>query len=396
MCGIIGWTKDGIGEAEQHRFEAATLMLDHRGPDARAVRRKGNVLLGHTRLMIVDLSTSAHQPMESGDGLTITYNGEIYNHQHLRNLLRQHGHQFATNSDTEVLLKAYRQWGQKMVEKIEGMFSFCIYDEGEECLFLARDPLGKKPLYYSVNKNGALIFASETRALLCLLEDAPQRDEEALHQFLALGYILHPRTPYKVIRQVPPGSTLCYHLPTCRVSQSKYFNLIDFFRHKHQLPFKDTSEALRDALEKAVLKRLMGDVPGGLFLSGGLDSALILAIIRKASGQRFTPFHFSFKEEKYDESDKAKSVADWLKCTLTIVHPGYDPGSEFSSLLEEMDYIPADNAIFPLYLLSKQAVKEVKFVLTGDGADELLGGYATYKADYWNKRLRHLLTCTHL
>jgi asparagine synthase (glutamine-hydrolysing) len=393
MCGILG-VHGPKAQLVIERFQNALQLLLHRGPDAQKIGNFENCLLGHTRLKIIDIEDRSNQPMSAErGGLHITFNGEIYNFKALKRILHQKGYLFRTESDTEVLLAGYDYWGHELPNQLEGMFAFAIFNDIDKSLFLCRDPLGKKPLVFA-HSDGVFLFASEIRPLSFLLKGNVTINLEAQNQFLALGYLLHPLTPYNEIQQLSPGHSLLVkadHTLTFR----RYFSLPELFREKEKRTWKAAVSECRHWVEKAVERRLLGDVPHGLFLSGGLDSSILAQIIGQLTKEPMPAFAFSFKPRKYDEFSFAAIAAKQANLSLRKVTEPSDIGNLLLQFIADSDFIPADNAILPLYLLAKEAAREVKFVLTGDGADELFGGYATYRADAINQKLKHIQPVFH-
>jgi asparagine synthase (glutamine-hydrolysing) len=343
--------------------------------------------LGHTRLSIIDLSTSADQPMRSSDGrYTIIFNGEIYNFQALRKEILDHdpSRKFQTQSDTEVILEGFVLWGPSICKKLEGMFAFAIYDENKNELFLCRDRLGKKPLFYFRGKS-EFIFASEIKALLKhpMAGSMREIDYQALYTFLHLGYIPEPLSVYKGIKKFPAGHYAF-------VSENK-FEITPFWKIENSFPVRthlNTSEAIKTlhaTLITAVEKRMISDVPLGAFLSGGTDSSLVVAIASKLKKDKLKTFTIGFDENKFNESHYASRVASHLR---TDHHTYILKESEALDLLEKylkhFDEPFADTSAIPTMLVSKLARKEVTVALTGDGGDEFFLGYGSYD---WANRL---------
>lgn len=387
MCGILGiYSKNKLDTSELN-FKSALSKLDHRGPDNSDVYFDENYYLGHTRLSIIDLSKSSNQPFISKDKkIKLVFNGEIYNYQSLRLELSKTGVRFETDGDVEVLLEAYRYYGEEVVKYIEGMFAFAIIDEEKEKLFLARDHFGKKPLFYTINQHQC-IFASEINPILQLSTKEVEFDLEGVNHFLALGYVLQPKTLYKNIEQLEASTTLTIDLKDWKINKKQYFHLEDFLGKKSNQSLSQASDQLSFLLQKSISKRMIGDVPCGMFLSGGIDSSTLAYQIQKNQLGKCNFYSFSFEESDYDESSKAALVAKMLSINLEILKAPKDIQSEMERFIQKVDYIPADNAIFPLYFLAQKASLKSKFVLTGDGADEIFGGYSTYQAD----RMNHLL-----
>ncbi len=389
MCGICGIvSKQRI---EPQTIQLLTRALRHRGPDAENVymNEARTSALGHTRLSIIDLSMQANQPMYSQDGrLVVVFNGEIYNFKNIRTELESLNSEirFRTNSDTEIILHAFACWGVEMVKRLDGMFAIAIYDTSLDKIFLFRDRVGKKPLYYFCDHQH-FIFASEIKSLLKhpSVIASKEIDRQAVHEFLHLGYIPEPKTIYRSIRKFPAGSI-------GEVWSNLSFSIYQYWKAEDQLSQEqilsnDTGlkEALKDKLHKAVKKRLISDVPLGSFLSGGTDSSLVTAIASEHTTGALKTFSIGFKENKFGEQRFAAKVAARLK---TEHHEYTLSETEAAGILEtylhHLDEPFADTSVIPTMLVSQLARKEVTVALTGDGGDELFLGYGAYT---WAQRL---------
>ncbi|MEN3040099.1 MAG: asparagine synthase (glutamine-hydrolyzing) [Bacteroidia bacterium] len=380
MCGLAGyylWRK-----VSPPSLQTALRLLRHRGPNAARTWQtsEAHVGLAHTRLSIIDLSESANQPLHL-EGAWIVYNGEVYNFQELRRL---GGFKTRTQSDTEVLLWAYKAWGPSFVEKLEGMFAFALYDEKNDKLFLARDPFGIKPLWVAVRPEG-VYFASELKVIEAWLADLTV-NPAAVGAFLHLGFIPAPMSWYNQVYKVLPGEIW-------EISPSGYAARLYYDRErlwstpKLSISLDEAIEWLDTELRRAVRAHLVSDVPVGLFLSGGTDSSLIAAIAA-AEGYRLTAFSIGFSESTHNELPYAKAVAEHLG--LPLEHQVLT-ASEALQLVAELprwyDEPFGDVSALPTYLVSRLASRFVKVVLAGDGGDELFWGYGRYR---WAHRLRYL------
>ncbi|MCA4893581.1 MAG: asparagine synthase (glutamine-hydrolyzing) [Cytophagales bacterium] len=393
MCGISGIVSRQFIETQS--IESLTNSLMHRGPDAKNVylNKTSTTALGHTRLSIIDLSEQANQPMRSQDGrLIVVFNGEIYNYRDIRKELQLVNSEvrFTTNSDTEIIVHAFACWGMEMVHRLQGMFSIAIYDTLLDKVFLFRDRLGKKPLYYYCDHQH-FIFASEIKALLKhpAVSSSKEIDKQAVHEFLHLGYIPEPKTIYRSIRKFPAGS-IGEVWSNLSFSFYPYWKADDeILQQNMKISDATLKESLKEKLHAAVQKRLVSDVPLGAFLSGGTDSSLVTAIASEYTTGTFKTFGIGFKENAFDEHRYAAQVASELK----LDHCGYILSeSEAADILEtylhHLDEPFADTSTIPTMLVSRLARKEVKVALTGDGGDELFLGYGTYT---WAKRLKNPL-----
>lgn len=388
MCGIAGIIANK--QIPKSDILAMTSALSHRGPDAQDVfvNANANVALGHTRLSVLDLSLIANQPMRSPDGrYVIVFNGEVYNYKALRQeLLKTNGElKFITHSDTEVILHGFIRWGSDLCAKLQGMFAIAIYDQQRDELFLCRDRVGKKPLFY-YHTPQYFIFASEIKSLLKhpLVRENRSINYRAINDFLHFGFIPEPATAYSAIHKFPAGQFV--FIKENRVlKRSTFFNLYDCVK-EHRAYDKPTAiQTLKGYLIKAVEKRLVSDVPLGAFLSGGTDSSLIVALASQLTDEPLKTFSIGFSETDFDESQYAKKVARILKTD----HRQYILNEKeaitiLENQFEHFDEPFADTSAIPMMLISKLAKEEVTVSLTGDGGDELFLGYGAYD---WANRL---------
>jgi asparagine synthase (glutamine-hydrolysing) len=348
-----------------------TDTLSHRGPDDQGLYLDAMAGLGHRRLSIIDLG-GGHQPMSNEDGsLWIVFNGEIYNYRELRQRLER-SHCFATDSDTEVIVHLYEEKREKCVEELRGMFAFAIWDAKERALFLARDHLGQKPLFY-VQQGDWLAFASEIKALLAIDASLRRVNCEALHQYLTLRIIAPPRTMFAGIHKLPPGHFLTFQ--GSQVKVERYWDL--HYEPKLKLDEDDLLDALEHQLLETVRHHMVSDVPVGGFLSGGLDSSLIVAMMSKLSDQPVKTFSVGVPYEKYNELPFARMVAQRYRTQgfEETIHPSLV--RVLPELVWHLDE-PSDPLSVCMYYLAAMARREVKVVLGGDGGDELFGGYDRY------------------
>jgi asparagine synthase (glutamine-hydrolysing) len=389
MCGISGildWHKPVARETLQNMIR----RLKHRGPDAEGIFIEGPIGLAHRRLSVIDLNETANQPLRDGSGsYHIIFNGEIYNFKVLRQDLEATGSQFHTESDTEVLLEAYKKWGTNCLERLNGMFAFAIWDHPKRRLFLARDRLGKKPLFYFPFSDGGLLFASELKALLAHPAAPRDLDLNALNQYLSLGYVPGASCIISGIKKLPPGHFLIAEKGKSQEPVS-YWDLKAAFLAKRK--FHSTAEATEEfqsLFRDAVKDRLASDVPLGAFLSGGVDSSSIVSAMThvRPSPQPQT-FSMGFKEETYSELAMAREVADLLK----VNHRDQDLDIGLLPQLPEIAYFAdepfADTSIIPMFSLAEFSKQHVTVCLSGDGGDEILGGYETYIADKLCKKTK--------
>ena len=384
MCGIVGAVNKTFSDAV---FATLVAQLQQRGPDDSGSFIDEVVAFGHRRLSILDLDTG-QQPMFSADkSVVIIFNGEIYNYLELRQELVVEGVTFLTRSDTEVLLKAYLQYGiDGMLERVEGMFAFALHDFHIRQTYVARDRFGEKPLYY-LEQSDSFVFASELKALTPLLENK-QIDKSALNFFLSLTYIPAPYSIYKSIKKMLPGTYFCISAKGTITKVVKYYNLAERIQNRDTYDnFSEAKTVVQDLLRKSVRQRMIADVPIGAFLSGGIDSSIISILMNEATTNAINTFSIGFKEKVYDESDRAKIVADQIQAqhhTKTV--QSKDMLEIVDDVIDYYDEPYGDSSAIPAFYLSQLASEKVKVVLTGDCADELFGGYEKYLADYYAKR----------
>ena len=375
MCGICGVHFHG-GAADRARLKQANDLLAHRGPDDEGFFVEGPVGLAMRRLAIIDLNTG-HQPISyDDDRLTIVFNGEIYNFQALRDELLAKGHAFKTKSDTEVILALYKDLGAACVTKLRGMFAFAIWDRPRQRLFIARDRIGKKPLFYA-QQPGYFAFGSELRCLFVWGGLSKEVDEEALDQYLSLQYIPSPRTIYKSVKKLPPGCTLT--LENGKVTVEKYWDL-PVGRAPVTTDVEEAKRLIVDKLKESVKLRMISDVPLGAFLSGGVDSSIIVALMAEQSARPVKTFSIGFEEQEFSELKYAKEVADRYGCDHTefVVKP------EMADVLPKLAWHYgepyADASALPSYYVARETRKFVTVALNGDGGDENFAGYVRYFA----------------
>ena len=380
MCGIAGC----IGRRDESLVKRMTDAIAHRGPDAEGFHHEDAVSLGHRRLSIIDLGTGG-QPMSSGCGrYHIVFNGEIYNYRALRAELEAGGRTFATQSDTETLLHAYAEWGSGCLLRLRGMFAFAIWDRAERRAFLARDPLGIKPLYYA-EQGGALLFGSEIPALLAAPGLSRAMDFAALDDYLALLYTVPPRTIFRAIRQLPPG-----HYAEWRderlVTQRYWSPPQEVAEHSED----EWIEIVGAALEESIRAHRVSDVPIGAYLSGGLDSTAIAHHLSQGGGAPLSTFTIGFTGEgrHYDESAEARAFAERLGTRHHAITVDATVLEIFPQVVRHFGEPFGNPTALLSYALAKAVRPHVKVVLSGDGGDELFGGYPRYKGMRWAERFR--------
>jgi asparagine synthase (glutamine-hydrolysing) len=378
MCGIVGKINFDSTEAVHcEQIERMAASVRHRGPDDNGVWVSGNVGLGHQRLSIIDLSRSGRNPMCNEDQtIWIVFNGEVYNFQQLRPSLEARGHQFKSRTDTEVVLHAYEEYGVECVRHFRGMFAFAIWDGRLRRLLLARDRLGVKPLFHTVTASG-ILFGSEIKAILAAGEVDGQPDPIAIHQFLMLQCIPSPRTAFEEIKKLPPASILVWQ-PGSAPRIEKYWTP-DYSRPSHGNKHEVVRQA-RNIVQEATEIRLIADVPVGLFLSGGIDSACVLAAARKAISGKIQTFSVAFGHRDFDESRYARLLAKHFETDHHELEVTPDAVQALPQIAGLFDEPFADSSAIPTYYLCKYTSQHVKVALSGDGGDEAFGGYQRYLA----------------
>ena len=384
MCGICGV----VGHVDAAVLRSMTHAMAHRGPDDEGIHVADGVGLGARRLSIIDL-TGGHQPISNQDRtLTVVFNGEIYNHGELRRHLEARGHRFATRSDTEVLLHLYEEYGDASVHLLEGMFAYALWDQPRRRLFLARDRLGIKPLYYA-SAAGALLFASEVKAFLEYPGFRAELDPGGLDLYLALQYVPGPETLFRGVRKLPPGHVLV--VEDGRLALRRYWQLV-LGDVRPATALNEAAEEFGALFRETVRRHLVSDVPVGALLSGGVDSSAVVAMMAGASERPVETFTVGFDlPGRHNELTEAALVARHFGATHheLLVRP--DAAQLLADLVWHMDEPVADAAALPTYLICRFARGTVPVVLTGEGGDELLGGYPRYRWFATAKRLQQLL-----
>jgi len=376
MCGIIGF----YGFEDKALLKNMTKSLTHRGPDDFGYYSNKLYSLGHRRLSIIDLSKNGKQPMCNEDeDIWITYNGEIYNFLELKNELEEKGYKFKSDTDTEVIINAYEEWGVDCLHKFNGMFAFCIYDVRHKRLFLARDRMGIKPLYFYFNKKGSFFFASEMKAFFEYPEFKGELNKEAMKLFFAHEFVPNPHTIYKDVHKLPAG---CYVIhEKGLVTQKSYWNPSFNVQENSEKYIMDN---IINKLTESVKLRLMSDVPLGAFLSGGIDSSAIVALMSKINNEPPKTFSIGFEDKSFDETHKSRIVSELYN---TDHHEKIISPKELIKLMTKlplhMDEPFGDPSLIPTYVVSEFTRKDVTVSLSGDGGDELFAGYDWYAGQYY-------------
>ena len=387
MCGICGILDLRGDRPPDEELEAMSRVLRHRGPDDRGRFFSGPLALGFRRLSIVDLSRG-HQPMCNEDrSIWIVFNGEIYNHAELRPDLQRRGHRFTSNSDTEAIVHLYEEFGDDCVGHLRGMFAFAIWDAPRRRLLCARDRLGIKPFYYTMTDD-RFAFASEMKALFELRDFQPRLNRTALPEFFALGYFSAHETLYENVYKLLPGHRLCLDLAAenAQPQITQYWDL-DISLPEHPLSESDYVAHFRDLFTDTVRAHLMSDVPLGVFLSGGLDSSSIAAVMASLRKEPIETFSVGYSESEYSELPYARAVAKHIHAEYNEVVLGPE---DFFASLPQLIWHEDEPLVWPssvaLFFVSRLASEKVKVVLTGEGGDELFAGYLKYRVALWNLR----------
>ncbi len=389
MCGITGFVTLTSQKPSRSVLDRMTKVITHRGPDDEGGEIIDTCALGNKRLAVIDLSPRGHMPMwDKNKTVCITYNGEIYNYQYLKTLLAEKGYRFQSDSDTEVILYLYKEFGEACVTKLRGMFAFAIWNVRKQELFIARDHFGIKPLYYH-HDHKVFIFGSEIKSILAHPQVKKTLNPEALSHYFSLGFgcIASPLTIFEGIYKLPPA-----HYAVLKNGQLHVQRYWDVAKIKQQsVPLKEAVTTTKRLLEKSVQDQLVSDVPLGSFLSGGIDSSLISAFAQKHTNQKLKTFSIGFEDKKFDESQYAQQVAAFLK---TDHHHKQFTATELLDTLPKvvsrLDEPLADASILPTYLLSEFTRQHVTVALSGDGGDELFAGYPTYLAHRFAQPFRWL------
>lgn len=380
MCGITGFMRSCAPSGDLATLRRMGASIMHRGPDAGGEYLDDWIGLGHRRLSIIDLSPRGNQPMRSADGrYLIVFNGEIYNFSTLRRTLEQEGACFSSDTDTEVILALYQRQGKECLRHLNGMFAFAIWDRTERTLFLARDRIGKKPLYYYHNGGDRLAFASEIKALLPLLDSCPDIEPTAVADFLTYLYIPAPRTIFKNIHKLLPGHYLTLQTGGDPVV-TEYWDLT-LPTHPARISIEDATDQLLELLRDSTACRMVADVPLGAFLSGGVDSSAVVAMMTAASKRPVITCSVGFPEQEYDETSHARAVASRFATRHTEYRMGPDLTETVPLLPRYFDEPFADSSALPTYHLCRLARQQVTVALAGDGGDENFGGYTKYLID---------------
>lgn len=395
MCGIFGWASKSPVPHVDSIIEPALDAISHRGPDGQAhvelsTSRGAQIVLGHRRLSIIDIAGGS-QPMWSHDErYVITFNGEIYNYIELKAELISKGHRIASSSDTEVVLEAFRRWGADALHRFRGMFAFVIYDKVDDCLFIARDHFGKKPLYLTDLPDG-IAFSSEIEPFFSLPSFRRELEEGVVGEYLLSRFVDGPGTFFRGVRKLLPGHYAVWR--NGELTEERYYEPpFASVAPEHMIKDEEAAEAFRSVLDDSVRIRMRSDAPFGAYLSGGLDSSVVVALMMRHSAGPVNTFSVGFSDARYSEAHYARQVAESLgtRHHELVVDPGDFAGAWENAVLRRGAPVSEASDI-PILLLSREAGRQVKMVLTGEGADELLGGYPKYRAEQWVGAYQRLL-----
>ncbi len=394
MCGITGiFDTRGKRDIDVAALQRMNDSQHHRGPDEGSVHVEPGVGFGHRRLSIIDVATG-QQPLFNEDGsVAIVYNGEVYNYQPLMAELQALGHVFHTKSDTEVIVHAWEQWGEDCVKRLRGMFAFAIWDRNRQSLFLARDRLGVKPMFYAVLDDGTLLFGSELKSVMAYHSGGRQLSRDidplALEEYFALGYVAEPRTIYRQARKLPPAHTLVVRRGEPVGEPREYWDVQ--FTLNNPMSEQDACEELRQRLRESVRLRMIAEVPLGAFLSGGVDSSAVVQAMAGLSEGPVNTCSIAFDDPQFNESEFAQQVAERYRTNHRVETVRSDDFDLIDRLAQLYDEPYADSSAIPTYRVCELARKHVTVALSGDGGDETFGGYRRYQFHLMEERMRAAL-----
>lgn len=390
MCGIVGIFDQRLGrDIDRELLSRMNETQHHRGPNEGGLHCERSVGLGHRRLSIIDLSSGQQPLFNENESVVIVFNGEIYNFQALMQELTNLGHVFRTHSDTEVIVHAWEQWGEDCVTRLRGMFAFAIWDRNRNTLFLARDRLGIKPLYYAQLADGAFIFGSELKALRAHPGLPRAIDACAVEDYFAFGYVPEPRTIYQGVHKLQPGHTLSLQAGGAMPPQKKYWDVP--FKPHGAMSEQDAAQELISRLREAVQSHMIAEVPLGAFLSGGVDSSAMVAMMSGLSSEPVNTCSIAFNDPAYDESVYASQVAAQYKTRHHSETVDKDDYGLIGTLADLYDEPFADSSAIPTYRVCELAKKHVTVALSGDGGDENFAGYRRYRLAMAEQRVRSMM-----
>jgi len=389
MCGVSAiYEFERLAFSSREKLELMNTSQHHRGPDGSGLYINEYVGLGHTRLSIIDIESGQQPLVDATESIVVTYNGEIYNFKELTVELKALGYSFNTDSDTEVIVNAWLAWNIKCVDKFNGMFAFVLWDISSKVLFAARDRLGIKPLHWAITEKNSLVFSSELKAIKRYCDVKLDINEQAIEDFLTLGYVIEPKSIYKNIQKLQPGHFILIDESSNQVNPVCYWDLKDYISAEVK---SSNDEELLKLINQSVKQRMIADVPLGAFLSGGLDSTAIVALMSEQSSSSINTCSIGFDLSKYDESNFAELVANEYNTTHSTTNVSVNDLSLVDLLVDIFDEPFADNSAIPTLILSKATREKVKVALSGDGSDELFFGYRNYQMLNLEEKIRDII-----
>lgn len=390
MCGITGIVDlEGKREPDRALLRRMNDSIRYRGPDGDGEHYEPGVALGHRRLAIIDIATGQQPLYNEDESVVVVFNGEIYNYQSLIPELQALGHVFHTKSDTEVIVHAWEAWGEACVDRFRGMFAFALWDRNKETLFLARDRLGVKPLFYALLPDGQCVFGSELKAVLLHPGVTRTIDPCAVEEYFSLGYVAEPRTIYTSARKLPPGHTLALRRGAPPPAPRQYWDVR--FSLDNRIGLEDALVELDQRLQESIRLRMISEVPLGAFLSGGVDSSAVVSVMARISDAPVNTCSISFDDPAFDETRFAQTVADRYRTTHYVDQVASDDFGLIDTLAGLYDEPYADSSAIPTYRVCELARKHVTVALSGDGGDESFGGYRRYQLHLMEEKLRSKL-----
>jgi asparagine synthase (glutamine-hydrolysing) len=392
MCGIAGiFNASLLGHKpiSEVLLRKMTDSIVHRGPDEGSVHVEPHVGFGHRRLSVIDIATGQQPLFNEDETVVVVFNGEIYNYADIVPKLEALGHVFKTKSDTEVIVHAWEQWGDVCLEYFRGMFAFVLWDRNKQCLFMARDRLGVKPLFYGFAAGGEMAFGSELKAVLAHPGISKTLDESAITDYMTLGYVPDPKSIYSAVRKLNPGYFLVWKVGEKFPEPRPYWNAT--FQVDSRIDENEAQIELRRLIKESIKLRMVSEVPIGAFLSGGVDSSIVVADMARLSSDPIKTCSIAFDDDAFDETKYASQVAAQYKTDHSTHHVTSDDFGLIDTLVDCFDEPFADSSAIPTYRVSEAARKRVTVALSGDGGDETFGGYRRYKFHAGEERLRSLL-----
>lgn len=390
MCGIVGvFDMRGMREVDRSLLVRMNESQHHRGPDEGDIYTEPGVGFGHRRLSVIDLASGRQPQFNEDQSISIVFNGEIYNFRELTKQLTELGHRFRTRSDTEAIVHAWEEWGEECVHRLRGMFAFAIWDRNRKTMFLARDRVGIKPLYYAYLPDGMFVFGSELKSLLVYPNLPRDIDPRAVEEYFAYGYVPEPKTIYRSAFKLSPGHTLTLKAGDAPAREKKFWDVP--FAVRKELAEADALQELNEQLRDAVQSHLVADVPLGAFLSGGVDSSGVVAVMAGLGSEPVNTCSISFDDPDYDESAYASKVANQYGTRHYVETVSADDYSLVDTLAGLYDEPYADSSAIPTYRVCQLARKRVTVALSGDGGDESFAGYRRYRYAMAEQRVRSLI-----